>query len=78
MNTIGLLISAYAPTVTAASITATFVLLPLGVAVASLSVKVTALGAGSLAFIGLLAIASAAALLARAGRSMQRGKLLTV
>jgi len=78
MNTIGLLISAYAPTVAAASITATFVLLPLSFVVASLSVKVTDLGARSLAFIAVLTIALAAALLAWAGRFVQRGKLLTV
>lgn len=78
MNTIALLISAFAPTVAAASISATFVLLPLSFAVAVLSVKVTDLGPGPLAVLALAALGATGILLAGAARLIGRGQLLAV
>jgi len=78
MNTIALLISAFAPTVAAASISATFMLLPLSFAVAVLSVKVTDLGPGPLALLALAALGATGILLAGAARLIGRGQLLAV
>lgn len=76
MNTVALIISALAPNVAGASITATFVLLPVSFAVATLSVKVGDIGAGAIAGIALAVAAGAVAIFAAASRLLRRARLL--
>jgi ABC-type Na+ efflux pump permease subunit len=78
MNSIALIISALAPNVAGASITATFVLLPVSFAVATLSVKVSDLGAGPIVGMALGASALSILVVSSASRMLQRDRLLTV
>lgn len=78
MNSLALCISALAPTVAAASITATFVLLPITLALAVLSVNVTDVGSPLIGGVGVCAIAATALVLALASRLLPRERLLTV
>lgn len=78
MNTVALLISAHAPTVAGASITATFVLLPVSFAIATLSVKVSDFGPGPIAVLALAAGGLTALVFASATRYLQHGRLLIV
>jgi ABC-type Na+ efflux pump permease subunit len=78
MNSVALIISALAPTVAGASITATFVLLPVSFAVAALSVKVGDIGPGGIMGIALGAAMAAILVLATASRRLQRAHLLAV
>jgi ABC-type Na+ efflux pump permease subunit len=78
MNSLALIVSALAPTVAAASITATFVLLPVTMVLAVLSVNVTDLGAGRLGAVALAAALTTAAVLGYAMHMLNRERLLTV
>ena len=78
MNTLALIISALAPNVAGASITATFVLLPVSFAVATLSVKVSDIGPGAVATIALAVAICTTAIFAGASRLLQRAHLLAV
>jgi hypothetical protein len=78
MNSVALIISALAPSVAGASITATFVLLPVSFAVAVLSVKVGDIGPGGIMGIALGAAVAAILVLATASRRLQRAHLLAI
>jgi ABC-2 type transport system permease protein len=77
MNSLALIVSALAPTVAAASIIATFVLLPVTMVLAVLSVNVTDLGAGRLAAVALAAAITTIAVLGYAMHMLTRERLLT-
>jgi len=78
MNTLALIISALAPNVAGASITATFVLLPVSFAVATLSVKVSDIGAAAVAGIALAVALCTVVIFAGASRFLRRAHLLAV
>ena len=78
MNSLALVVSALAPTVAAASITATFVLLPITLGLAVLSVNVSDVGPGVVAALGAVAVVLTALVLGSAARLLQRERLLTV
>ena len=76
MNSMALIISALAPNVAGASITATFVLLPVSFAVATLSVKVSDIGPAPIAAMAAGAALCSVAILAGASRLLSRAQLL--
>jgi ABC-type Na+ efflux pump permease subunit len=78
MNSLALIVSSLAPTVAASSITATFVLLPITMVLALVSVEVGDLGAGGLLAVTSAAAAGTCAVLAYAVRTLCRERLLTV
>jgi ABC-type Na+ efflux pump permease subunit len=78
MNSLALIVSSLAPTVAASSITATFVLLPVTMVLAVVSVNVSDLGTGGLHAITALAAAATCVVLAYVMRALGRERLLTV
>lgn len=77
LNSLALIVSALAPTVAAASITATFVLLPITLGLAVLSVQVTDLGAGPIAGFALLGCLLTLVVLFITARTLGRARLLS-
>ncbi|MGH2389991.1 MAG: hypothetical protein ACRDIE_17470, partial [Chloroflexota bacterium] len=75
---LALIVSALAPTVGAASMTATFVLLPVTMALAVVSVNVTELGIARLCMLAAGAATATCLVLVGALRSLRRERLLTV
>lgn len=78
LNSLALVVSALAPTVAAASITATFVLLPVTLGLAVLSVQVTDLGAGPIAGFALLGCLLTMLVLSITAHTLRRARLLAV
>ncbi len=77
MNSLALVVSALAPTIGAASITATFILLPVTMVLALVSVNVSDLGVGRLAMITAGGAIATGAVLGYALRHLRRERLLT-
>jgi ABC-type Na+ efflux pump permease subunit len=78
LNSLALIVSALAPTVAAASITATFVLLPFTLALAAISIRVSDLGAAPIAVAAVATGLLAALVVLATSRLLHRTHLLTV